>query len=82
MQQYAQGLQKANCTDEGGRENIGFTDAGDWNKVVELTKDRYKLMPYVIMGHHENRWPDFKGFHWKNYTKEVEADIEYIKNSK
>ena len=39
-------------------------------------------MPYVIMGHHENRWPDFKGFHWKNYTKEVEADIEYIKNSK
>lgn len=54
----------------------------NWNKVVELTKDRYKLMPYVIMEHPENLWPDFKGFHWKNYTKEVEADIEFIKNSK
>lgn len=50
-----------------------------WKKIVELTETRYQLMPYVMMTHHENRWPDFKGFHWKNYLKEVENDIEYIK---
>jgi hypothetical protein len=49
-----------------------------WKKIVELTDTRYQLMPYVMMTHPENRWPDFKGFHLKNYIEEVEYDIEYI----
>ncbi len=51
-----------------------------WGKIIELTETRYQLMPYVMMTHPENRWPDFKGFHWKNYLKEVEYDIKYIKS--
>lgn len=51
-----------------------------WEKIVELTETRYQLMPYVMMTHPENRWPDFKGFHWKNYIEEVEYDIEYIQS--
>jgi hypothetical protein len=49
-----------------------------WNNVVKMTKERYQLMPYVMMEHPENQWPDFNGFHWKEYLKEVEYDIEYI----
>lgn len=52
----------------------------NWEKIVELTETRYQLMPYVMMTHPENRWPDFKGFHWKNYLKEVQYDIEHIKS--
>ena len=51
-----------------------------WKKIVEHTETRYQLMPYVMMTHPENRWHEFKGFHWKNYLKEVEYDIEYIKS--
>jgi hypothetical protein len=54
----------------------------NWKNIVKLTETRYKLMPYVMMTHPENKWPDFKGFHWKNYLKEVEYDIEYIKSIK
>lgn len=50
-----------------------------WNRIVELTETRYKRMPYVMMTHPENQWLAFKGFHWKNYLKEVAYDIEYIK---
>lgn len=52
----------------------------NWKKIVDLTENRYGLMPYVMMTHPENKWPDFKGFHWKNYLQEVEYEIEYIKN--
>jgi hypothetical protein len=36
-------------------------------------------MPYVSMGHHEPRWPEFTSFHWKYFMNEVEADLEYVK---
>jgi hypothetical protein len=51
-----------------------------WNKIISLTKDRYKPMPYVSMGHHQPRWPDFKAFHWKYFLEDVEEDIQYVKN--
>jgi hypothetical protein len=50
-----------------------------WNQIILLTKDRYKPMPYVSMGHHEPRWPEFTSFHWKYFMNEVEADLEYVK---
>jgi hypothetical protein len=49
-----------------------------WDNVVLLTKDRYKSMPYVSLGHHQPRWPSFKAFHWKFFLKDVEADINYV----
>ena len=52
-----------------------------WKEVVRLTVDRYKPMPYVSMGHHEQRWPEFTSFHWSIFLKDVEADIEYVKNT-
>jgi len=51
-----------------------------WKEVVRLTADRYKPMPYVSMGHHEPKWPEFTSFHWSIFTKDVEADIEYVRN--
>ena len=51
-----------------------------WKEVVRLTADRYKPMPYVSMGHHEPKWPEFTSFHWSNFIKDVEADIEYVVN--
>jgi len=51
-----------------------------WDQIVRLTKDRYKPMPYVSMGHHEPRWPEFKTFHWKNFLSDVKEDVEYVKN--
>ncbi len=53
---------------------------GSWQEVVRLTADRYIPMPYVSMGHHEQRWPEFASFHWSNFLKDVEADIEYLRN--
>jgi len=50
-----------------------------WKEVIRLTSGRYKPMPYVSMGHHEQRWPEFKSFHWSNFLEDVEADIEYAK---
>ena len=51
-----------------------------WEKIVEMTIDRYNPMPYVSMGHHEPRWPEFTSFHWSRFLEEVEADITYVKN--
>ena len=50
-----------------------------WENIIKLTVDRYKPMPYVSMGHHEQIWPDFTSFHWSNFLQEVEADIEYAR---
>ena len=52
-----------------------------WRNIVSLTEDRYNPMPYVSMGHHEPRWPEFKAFHWKNFLKDVQADIDFVKNA-
>ncbi len=54
---------------------------GHWKNVIRLTDDRYKPMPYVSMGHLEQRWPEFKAFHWKYFLKDVEADIEFVRNT-
>lgn len=51
-----------------------------WKEVVQLTTDQYKPMPYVSMGHHEQRWPEFTSFHWSLFLKDVEADIDYVRN--
>jgi hypothetical protein len=53
-----------------------------WSKIVQLTGERYKPMPYVSMGHHDPRWPDFTAFHWKYFLRDVEADLEYVKGLK
>jgi len=53
---------------------------GHWRNVIELTSDRYKPMPYVSMGHHEQKWPDFKAFHWELFLDDVRADRDYVKN--
>jgi hypothetical protein len=53
---------------------------GSWKEVVRLTADQYKPMPYVSMGHHEPKWPEFTSFHWSNFLVDVEADIEYVRN--
>lgn len=52
-----------------------------WENVIRLTGGRYDPMPYVSMGHHEQRWPEFKAFHWKYFLKDVEADIEFVKKT-
>ncbi|QGY47212.1 hypothetical protein GM418_27170 [Maribellus comscasis] len=45
---------------------------GHWKNVIKLTADRYQEMPYS--GTH------FDGtFHWSDYLKDVEADIEFAK---
>lgn len=62
-------------------EAIGYLEAcvGHWENVVRLTKDRYRPMPYVSMGHHEQRWPRFKAFHWELFLEDVKADLEHVK---
>ncbi len=52
-----------------------------WKNIIRLTEDRYQPMPYVSMGHHEPRWPEFTQFHWKYFLKDVEADVEYVRNA-
>ncbi len=37
-------------------------------------------MPYVSMGHHEQKWPDFKAFHWDLFSEDVRADLEFVLN--
>ncbi len=49
-----------------------------WEKVIQMTQDRYRPMPYVSMGHHEPRWPEFTSFHWSNYLIDVKADLDYV----
>ncbi len=51
-----------------------------WKNVISLTIDRYKPMPYVSMGHQEQKWPDFKAFHWKLLLDDIKADKDYVKN--
>jgi hypothetical protein len=53
-----------------------------WEDVIRLTSDRYQPMPYVSMGHHDQKWPDFKAFHWELFRNEVQADLDYVKNLK
>jgi len=53
---------------------------GHWRDVIELTVDRYRPMPYVSMGHHQQRWPDFTAFHWKLLLEDVKADQDYVRN--
>ncbi len=53
---------------------------GHWRNVIQLTKGRYRPMPYVSMGHHEQKWQDFKSFHWELFLDDVRADQEYVKN--
>jgi hypothetical protein len=53
---------------------------GHWGNVIQLTRDRYRPMPYVSMGHHEQKWPDFKAFHWELFRDDVKADQDYVKN--
>jgi hypothetical protein len=47
-----------------------------WRDVIRLTESRYVSMPYVSMGHHQRRWPEFTGFHWKHFLKDVERDLD------
>ncbi len=53
---------------------------GHWRNVIELTRDRYRPMPYVSMGHPEQKWPDFTSFHWEQFLPDVRADQDYVKN--
>ncbi len=53
-----------------------------WKDIISLTIDRYKPMPYVSMGHHTQKWPEFKAIHWEHFLEEVAADIEYVRNAK
>ena len=50
-----------------------------WEELVRLTSDRYRPMPYVSMGHHEPRWPDFTHFHWSLFSDQVKADVDYAR---
>jgi hypothetical protein len=50
-----------------------------WEEVVLLTGGRYRPMPYVSMGHPDQRWPEFTRFHWSDFQQEVEADLEWVK---
>jgi hypothetical protein len=54
--------------------------AEHWKNIIKLTTDRYMPIPYVSMGHHTQKWPDFKAFHWELFLNDVVADIEYVKN--
>jgi hypothetical protein len=47
-----------------------------WLHIIRLTESRYITMPYVSMGHHQPRWPEFTGFHWKHFFKDVQRDVE------
>ena len=56
-----------------------------WKNVVKLTADRYQKMPYVSMTldqlPHESQWGEpMTSFHWSNFLKDVEADIEFAEN--
>jgi len=55
---------------------------GHWQEVIHLTDTRYVTMPYVSMGHHQPRWPEFTGFHWKHFLKDVKRDVEIARTAK
>ena len=50
-----------------------------WKEVIRLTEIRYMRMPYVSMGHPDQKWPGFKSFHWMDFLDEVENDVDYVK---
>jgi hypothetical protein len=50
-----------------------------WKEVIRLTEIRYRPMPYVSMGHPDQKWPDFNSFHWMDFLDEVERDVQYVK---
>jgi hypothetical protein len=50
-----------------------------WKEVIRLTELRYTPMPYVSMGHHDQKWPGFKSFHWMDFMEDVEDDLAYVK---
>ncbi len=51
-----------------------------WENVIRLTADRYSPMPYVSMGHDNQKWPEFRAFHWQNFREDVKADLDYVIN--
>ncbi len=65
----------------GSREEaLGHLDAciEHWENVIRMTRDRYREMPYVSMGHHNQRWPEFRAFHWELFLDEVKRDRDYL----
>jgi hypothetical protein len=50
-----------------------------WENVIRLTKERYRPMPYVSMGHHPQKWPDFQAFHWELFLDDVRADLDHVR---
>jgi len=50
-----------------------------WKEVIRLTEFRYSPMPYVSMGHHDQKWPGFRSFHWMDFLDDVEEDLAYVK---
>ena len=73
-------------TETGGEENrqksLDYLEncLSHWEKIILLTQDRYKPMPYVSFGHHEPRWPDFDSFHWKYFIDDVKYDLNFVEN--
>jgi hypothetical protein len=51
-----------------------------WKEVIRLTELRYMRMPYVSMGHPDQKWPAFKSFHWMDFLDEVERDVDGVRN--
>lgn len=76
LQQFLQTKNEAERT-----KALAFLDkcTEHWKNVIALTEDRYRPMPYVSMGHHEPRWPEFTAFHWKFFLKDVQQDVAYVK---
>jgi hypothetical protein len=65
----------------GDREDaLEYLDAciEHWDNVVRMTRDRYRDMPYVSMGHHNQRWPEFQAFHWEHFRDEVIRDRDHV----
>ena len=69
----------------GDREiSLGHLDSciKHWENVISLTRRRYRDMPYVSMGHHNQRWPEFRAFHWEHFREEVKRDWDYVNELK
>lgn len=50
-----------------------------WREVIGLTELRYIRMPYVGMGHNDEKWPGYTTFHWMDFLEDVEEDLDYVK---
>jgi hypothetical protein len=53
---------------------------GHWENVVELTKNRYRPMPYVSIETENPQWDHFTDFHWSHFTGEVARDLQFAKD--